>query len=97
VAFAESFLSAKPSTSGKGPSPRGSLLLAKTPNPVVTQPRHCIASHIPDNVMNFVEVRNRVRLPEHVIGVACILLHNKLRLEIRVQVCRVIGGEVSVK
>jgi hypothetical protein len=35
VAFAESFLSAKPSTSGKGPSPRGSPLSAKTPNPVV--------------------------------------------------------------
>jgi hypothetical protein len=35
VAFAESFLSAKPSTSGKGPSLRGSPLSAKTPNPLV--------------------------------------------------------------
>jgi hypothetical protein len=35
VAFAESFLSAKPSTSGKGPSPRGSPLSAKTLNIVV--------------------------------------------------------------
>jgi hypothetical protein len=34
VAFTESFLSAKPSTSGKWPSPRGSPLSAKTPNPV---------------------------------------------------------------
>jgi hypothetical protein len=38
VAFAESFLSAKPSTSGKGPSPRGFPLSAKTPNPVVLLP-----------------------------------------------------------
>jgi hypothetical protein len=35
VAFAESFLSAEPSTSGKVPSPRGSQLSAKTPNTVV--------------------------------------------------------------
>jgi hypothetical protein len=35
VTFAESFLSAKVSASGKGPSPRGSLLSAKAPNPVV--------------------------------------------------------------
>jgi hypothetical protein len=35
VTFAESFLSAKASTRGKGPSPRGSLLSAKAPNPVV--------------------------------------------------------------
>jgi hypothetical protein len=35
VTFAESSLSAKASASGKGPSPRGSLLSAKAPNPVV--------------------------------------------------------------
>jgi hypothetical protein len=35
VAFPESFLSPKPSTSGKGPSPRGSPLSAKTLNPAV--------------------------------------------------------------
>jgi hypothetical protein len=35
VTFAESFLSAKASASGKGPSPRGSLLSTKAPNPVV--------------------------------------------------------------
>jgi hypothetical protein len=35
VTFAESFLSAKASTSGKGHSPRGSPLSAKAPNPVV--------------------------------------------------------------
>jgi hypothetical protein len=34
-AFAESFLSVTPSPKGKGPSPTGSLLSAKTPNPVV--------------------------------------------------------------
>jgi hypothetical protein len=37
VTFAESFLSAKASTRGKGPSPRGSPLSAKAPNPVVWQ------------------------------------------------------------
>jgi hypothetical protein len=35
VTFAEGFLSAKASTRGKGPSPRGSPLSAKALNPVV--------------------------------------------------------------
>jgi hypothetical protein len=34
-AFAESFLSVKPSTRGKPPSPRGTSLSAKASNPVV--------------------------------------------------------------
>jgi hypothetical protein len=41
--FAESFLSVKPSPRGKGPSPRGSLLSAKTPNPVV---KSCLLSSL---------------------------------------------------
>jgi hypothetical protein len=34
-AFAESFFSVKPSTRGKEPSPRGTSLSAKAPNPIV--------------------------------------------------------------
>jgi hypothetical protein len=47
VTFAESFLSAKASTSGKGPSPRGSLLSAKALNPVVCRMHGGLSSKKP--------------------------------------------------
>jgi hypothetical protein len=58
-AFAESFLSVKPSTRGKPPSPRGTSLSAKASNPVV----YCRGSRI-DYVQGYrANMRNPVSVP----------------------------------
>ena len=36
----------------------------------------CVAPHIPDNIMDFIEVRSRISIPEHVIVLNGLLFLN---------------------